>query len=171
MTIHNFDPTYKWLLKYLIEKGYLKESMNNSIVKLQKKEKKYWERTEKEKPKSEYFPSIEEQHIFTFRGVKMFAYQSQAEESVEIGWGKKQFKEEHITIYCKSGQTDLIRDLIDEAVIHSMEQDKGLLGIYQVPKWWTEWQKVMTKQARSLESVVLDTDISETLIKDITTFQ
>ena len=33
------------------------------------------------------------------------------------------------------------------------------------------WVKVMTKKARTLDSVVLDTDISETLKKDITTFQ
>jgi hypothetical protein len=48
-----------------------------------------------------------------------------------------------------------------------MDQDKGLLGIYQVVGWSTFWVKVMTKKARSLDSVVLDTDIAETLTKDI----
>ena len=52
-----------------------------------------------------------------------------------------------------------------------MDVDKGLLGIYQVVGWCGMWVKVMTKQARTLDSVVLDTDISETLKKDITTFQ
>lgn len=33
------------------------------------------------------------------------------------------------------------------------------------------WIKVMTKKARSLDSVVLDTDIAETLTKDIKDFQ
>ena len=48
-----------------------------------------------------------------------------------------------------------------------MEQDKGLLGIYEMSGWMSMWVKVMTKKARTLESVVLDTDIADTLIKDI----
>lgn len=52
-----------------------------------------------------------------------------------------------------------------------MDQDKGLLGIYQVVGWLSMWVKVMTKKARTLDSVILDTDIAETLIKDITDFQ
>ena len=46
-----------------------------------------------------------------------------------------------------------------------MEQDKGLLGIYEMT--WSIWIKIMSKQARPLDSVVLDTDIAETLVKDI----
>ena len=41
-----------------------------------------------------------------------------------------------------------------------MDQDKGLLGIYQVLGWLAMWVKVMTKKARTLDSVVLDTDIA-----------
>jgi mitochondrial chaperone BCS1 len=74
-------------------------------------------------------------------------------------------------IMCYGGDTAFIRELVDEAVIHSMDQDKGLLGIYQVVGWLGAWVKTMTKKARSLDSVVLDTDISETLTKDILTFQ
>ena len=72
---------------------------------------------------------------------------------------------------CYGGSTELIRELIDEAVVYSMDQDKGLLGIYQVVGWCGMWVKVMTKKARSLDSVVLDTDIAETLTADISKFQ
>lgn len=64
----------------------------------------------------------------------------------------------------------MIQELIDEAVINSMDQDKGLLGIYEM-KWGEMWIKVMTKQARTLESVVLDTDIATTLVEDVKNFQ
>lgn len=50
-----------------------------------------------------------------------------------------------------------------------MDQDKGLLGIYQV-QWNSFWHKVMTKKARTVDSVVLDEDIAETLTKDIRQF-
>ena len=40
-------------------------------------------------------------------------------------------KEEWITIHCYgSNNTAIIKELIDEAVENSIEQDKGLLGIY-----------------------------------------
>lgn len=71
---------------------------------------------------------------------------------------------------CYGSDTALIQELIDEAVTFSMDQDKGLLGIYQTLSWITMWIKVMTKKARSLDSVVLDTDIAEELVKDITNF-
>lgn len=71
---------------------------------------------------------------------------------------------------CYGGSTQLIRELIDEAVVYSMDIDKGLLGIYQVAGWLSMWVKVMTKKARSLDSVVLDTDIAETLTADIRRF-
>ena len=70
---------------------------------------------------------------------------------------------------CYGGSTALFRELIDEAVVYSMDQDKGLLGIYQV-QWNSFWHKVMTKKARTVDSVVLDEDIAETLTKDIRQF-
>ena len=39
------------------------------------------------------------------------------------------------------GDVRLIRQLIDDAVVYSMDQDKGLLGIYQV-MWGEYWIKV-----------------------------
>lgn len=65
----------------------------------------------------------------------------------------------------------IIKTLIDEAVIASMENEQGLLGIYQVGGWSSMWVKVMTKKARTLDSVILDTDLSEQLITDIKEFQ
>lgn len=86
-----------------------------------------------------------------------------------VGWENKPETSETIVIMCYGGSTELIRELIDDAVVYSMDVDKGLLGIYQV-MWDTMWVKVMTKKARTIDSVVLDTDISETLAKDIKDF-
>ena len=65
---------------------------------------------------------------------------------------------------------NLIIDLIDCAVEYSMDQEKGLLGIYQVTGWLSTWCKVMTKKARPLDSVVLDADHCEQLVQDISQF-
>lgn len=50
-----------------------------------------------------------------------------------------------------------------------MDQEKGLLGIYEVK--WGLWIKANTKKARSLDSVVLDTSIAQTLVDDIKRYQ
>jgi cobaltochelatase CobS len=47
---------------------------------------------------------------------------------------------------CQGGGMNLIIDLIDCAVEYSMDQEKGLLGIYQVTGWLSTWCKVMTKK-------------------------
>jgi len=52
-----------------------------------------------------------------------------------------------------------------------MDTDKGLLGIYQTFGWLNMWVKVMTKKARTLDSVVLDSDIASQLETDIREFQ
>ena len=54
----------------------------------------------------------------------------------------------------------IIQELIEDAVQHNMDQDKGLLGIYEA-LWCNVWFKVMTKHARPLSSVVLDMNIAE----------
>lgn len=61
---------------------------------------------------------------------------------------------------CYGGSTEIIQQLIDDAVVFSMDLDKGLLGIYQTYGWLSMWVKVMTKKARTLDSVVLDSDIA-----------
>mmetsp|Transcript_39804 Transcript_39804/g.38353 ORF Transcript_39804/g.38353 Transcript_39804/m.38353 type:complete len:84 (-) Transcript_39804:86-337(-) len=52
-----------------------------------------------------------------------------------------------------------------------MEEDKGLLQIYEIPGWWDIWVKSMSKKARPLDSVLLDTNIMDTLVQDIRNFQ
>lgn len=168
VAIDNMDPTYKWVLQFLTEKGFLADQMQDAIVRKVQKKKNWWVPQAKEKPKVEYYPAPG-LHYFTFRGKKMWAVQNQGKINL-VGWENKPEVSESIVIMCYGGTMTHIQSLIDEAVIYSMDQDKGLLGIYQVLGWSCFWVKVMTKKARSLDSVVLDTDIAETLTKDIEDF-
>ena len=170
VVIDSLDPTHKWVLQYLTEKGYLADKMSDMIVKVKKPKKNYWfsNKGQKEKMKVEYFPAPGT-HYFTYQGKKMWAVQEEGKTQT-VGWNNKPETQSKIIIMAYGGNTQLIRTLIDEAVVFSMDQDKGLLGIYQV--MWSEfWLKVQTKKARTLDSVVLDTDIAETLTKDIKDFQ
>lgn len=163
------DPVYKWLLQFLTEKGYLADQMTDSVVRVVKKKKEWWQPKQKEKPKVEYYPAPG-LHYFRYKGRKMWAVQ-QAGKVDLVGWENKPLVQESIVIMCYGGSTALIQELIDEAVVFSLDTDKGLLGIYQVVGWLGAWAKTMTKKARSIDSVVLDQDIAETLTADIKAFQ
>lgn len=169
VTVESADPVYKWVLKYLIEKDYLAKNLTDAVVKMQVKKNQWWlpSGDSKEKPKVEYYPAPG-LHFFMYNKKKMWATQTKGDTKC-IGWENKPETQETIVIMCYGGSTVLIRELIDEAVVYSMDQDKGLLGIYQV-QWSSFWHKVMTKKARTVDSVVLDEDIAETLTKDIRQF-
>jgi len=59
----------------------------------------------------------------------MWAVQEQGKVNL-VGWNNKPETQEKIIIMCYGGSTSLIQELIDDAVVYSMDQDKGLLGIY-----------------------------------------
>ncbi len=74
VVVDNMDPTYKWVLQFLTEKGYLADQMSDMIVKVKKPKKSYWfsSSKSKEKMKVEYYPAPGT-HYFHFNGKKMWA--------------------------------------------------------------------------------------------------
>ncbi len=99
----------------------------------------------------------------------MWAFQNQGKTNC-VGWDNKPETEEQIIVICYGQDISLIKQLIDESVEFNMEQDRGLLSIYEVPGWWDIWIKSMTRKARPLDSVLLDSDIMEQLVNDIKNF-
>ncbi len=43
ITINNSDPTYKWLLNFLIKNNYLNQNMSECVVKTVKKKREWYE--------------------------------------------------------------------------------------------------------------------------------
>jgi hypothetical protein len=98
----------------------------------------------------------------------MWAIQNQ-QERMSVGWEMKPTMLEDIVIMFRGNNTDVIKELIDAAILNSMEAEQGLLAIYN-HRWGCYWDKVQLKKARSFESVVLDENISDELQKDIRQF-
>jgi chaperone BCS1 len=59
---------------------------------------------------------------------------------------------------------------VQEAIDFSIEKDSSLTNIYQVHRWGIGWEKCQQKRPRTIESVVLDSDISSMIINDINKF-
>jgi hypothetical protein len=76
--------------------------------------------------------------LFTYKG-KSFWIRKFKKDPITVGWENRPHTEESIKITCRGGGKDLILDLIDQAIDFSIEQDQGLLGIYQVDEDWGIW--------------------------------
>ncbi len=62
-----------------------------------------------------------------------------------------------------------MQNLINAAIEYQVREDLGMLNIYEIGGRGRilRWVKVMSKKARSIESVVLDGDIGERMVEDI----
>lgn len=144
------------MMTYLIEKDYLNKDMSSCIVRTAKNQKKHWwePKKAKEKTKAEFYPGATSTY-FTYKGLKFWAFLRQQKETT-TGWDNKPTIQESLYITCYGGSPEIIQQMIDEAVCYSMDQEKGLLGIFQAELWLSTWVKMTTKKARTLNSVVLD---------------
>jgi len=76
----------------------------------------WWKRAaqDNEKPEVEYLPGPGN-HIFSFRGKKMWAVQSEG-ETLLTGWEKKPTKQEQLSISTYGKSTEPLRALVEEAI-------------------------------------------------------
>lgn len=63
-----------------------------------------------------------------------------------------------------------MKDLIQDAIDLTQEKDTSLVNIYQVHRWGGIWEKCQQKKPRALNSVILDSNIADTVISDINRF-
>ena len=87
-----------------------------------------------------------------------------------VGWDKKPSKQEILTIFCYGKDTTILKELISEAIDFAQEKDSSLTNIYQVHRWGIGWEKCQSKRPRTLDSVVLDSNIADEIIKDVEKF-
>ena len=59
--------------------------------------------------------------------------------------------------------TTIIKEFIDASILHSMQKEWDKISIYELG-WCQLWFKTKAKKPRSLESVVLDTNLSENIM-------
>ena len=172
ITIASGEAVYKIVLDYLVFKEYLNFSMTHSKCQLKKKSFTWWwmrSKEETEKPQVEYIPSAGN-HFFIFKGKKIWASTSEG-ETLLTGYEKKPTKMEYLQITCSGQDTTPIKELIEEAIDHATEKDSSLVNIYQVHRWGGAWEKCQQKRPRAMESVILDSNITDTIIADIGHFQ
>lgn len=91
-------------------------------------------------------------------------------ETLMTGWERKPTKQEQLSIMCYGKDTRALKELINDAIEFAQEKDSNLIKIYQVHRWGDMWEECQQKKPRTLESVILDSNIAETVINDIKKF-
>jgi hypothetical protein len=65
--------------------------------------------------------------------------------------------------------TSILKEFVDAAIVHTMKKEHNKIAIYELG-WCELWFKKKAKKPRSIESVVLDSDLSYRLQEDIKKF-
>jgi len=165
LTIQSSDDVYKMTLNYLTQKGHLKGSMTQMKCQIKKKEYTWWfnrSKEESQKPQIEFLPGPGN-HFFHFHGKKMWAITYEG-ETLLTGWEKKPTKQETLSIMCYGQDTKPLRELVQEAIDFAQEKETDLVKIYQVHRWGDMWDECQQKKPRPINSVILDSNITETVI-------
>lgn len=88
-------------------------------------------------------------------------------ETLMTGWERKPQKQEQLVIWCYGKDTKPLRSLVSDALEFSQEKESNLLKIFQVHRWGDMWDECQQKQPRKVDSVILDSNIAETVIADM----
>ena len=95
---------------------------------------------------------------------KKAAKQESSEEADTPVVEKKPTKQETLSIMCYGQDTKPRRELVQEAIDFAQEKETDLVKIYQVHRWGDMWDECQQKKPRPINSVILDSNITETVI-------
>ena len=179
-TDNNFDSVLEYLTKQLKDQNKSCQSML-VITKVKKGGKTYKERladwygTGAKKADTFDLRPGDESNIssFTFGEKKkmIWVYRQRKAGNMQV-INNRPYLEECITFFVWGKDNSVILKFLDAALEASFLKDEDGLKIYVQcsSSWRGGWEKAVTKSPRALESVIMDVDIADELIKDAKLF-
>jgi hypothetical protein len=64
------------------------------------------------------------------------------------GWEKTPTDVDYIVLTTMGTDTTILKEFIDAAIIHNMDQDNDKIGIYELHRWGIGWTKAQSKRPR-----------------------
>ena len=171
--IENSDPMYEWLVDYLLEKGFSKHAASNLSVKTERKNKLGFLQTsvtdDVEKPDVNYRPDVGF-HSFLYEGVKINVFHYVG-KTITTGFDRTPTKMESLMLSCFGpSNISLLKSICNDAMEFALSKNKGETQVYALRPYGSNWEKVLSKKPRLLDSVILDSNIAEEVIEDIKNF-
>lgn len=110
-------------------------------------------------------------HSFQYEGIRIFI-NHKFRKNLKSGYDRKLLPLETLSIFCyKPKNISVLKSICQAAIDHNQNKSKNLTNIYCLHEWANRWVKVQSRFPRQLDSVILDTSISEDLIADIQKFR
>jgi len=177
ITIESSDMMFQWVLDYLLEKGYISKGMSNFTCKIQRASKSHyiWQKQDDinqdlDRPKISYTPGSG-YHSFVYKGLTIY-FTHEIIDRLTVGYDRKPLTVESIKLFAYGTKhVKTLKELCEEAMNKAMTLDKDKTSIYALGDFWTVWEKVQSKRQRPLDSVILDSNIAEEVMNDITNFK
>jgi len=171
------EDAYRWIIKWISQKTVAKLSSKLTVVvesKLSRNAmwKKMAGQSDPDAIVSKTPPKIVFQpgpglHILMYKGRLFFLWRSIIEGSSANNFTSL----EYLNIYILGRNRTIIEEFIGEAMEYCIAQDRGQTIIYtQDTTYGTGWARSISRPQRSLESVILDTNIGEQLVSDAQEF-
>ena len=170
ISIESSEPMFEWVMSYLSEKGLIGKSMNNLKLSISDEKKEWWmPDQELEKSKIKFTPGSG-YHSFIYEGVRVFVSHVEG-NPMTVGFERRPMKPQTIFLYAYgTRKIKILKKICEESYQHIINKDRENVNIYSKHEWWSSWTKIQSKPPRKIETVVLDSTISEEIKKDIEIF-
>ena len=124
-------------------------------------------------PRFVYRPSDEKGSFAFFRYANTKVCMSRvAGSTVTVGYDRKPLEMETLTLTVWGTSSDVLTDLLAEALDDAKEEQKDELNVWVLgDSWMGGWEKAISKKVRDSESVIMDGSISADIVADASQFQ
>lgn len=118
----------------------------------------------------DYRPANAQIRTFHYRGHRVLMSRNKG-EVLTIGWERSPKQMETLTLSVWGKNNDILKDFFQEALMYKVKEDsKGVQCLMQNSEWPYGWIKCQIIKPRMAETVILDGDKSEKLLRDVKNF-
>jgi chaperone BCS1 len=130
-----------------------------------------WLMGERRPPKMDYQPANNNDvHVVRYGGARILMNRSKG-ETVTVGSERTPMQLESLTLSSFGSRVEPIKALIDDALRSSYEEQLDEMSVFVLSDMWCSgWEKALSKKPRAIESVILDEDLADTLLRDARDF-
>jgi mitochondrial chaperone BCS1 len=179
VTIKKEDDNYDTVVAYITKK-YVVDSQS-FVAETYKQKRKTWKEWRNEfmtgkleKPRFAFRPSDVSGAIsfFKYNGHRIMMTRNKG-QTVMVGHDRKPLALEELTLTCWGKDSSVLSSILNEALDEQELEENDELSIWVRAEhsWIGGWEKALSKKPRAKESVILDHDLADTLIKDAEKFQ
>lgn len=167
------DDTYKYVNRYIKDKGFVQKSQGLIAYVKKEDEEEWWvsffkKKDPNEKPEICYNPQPGVRKI-NHKGKTIWLSHTEGKTMI-LGEERQPTTPKYIDIFCWGTDNNVIKDFIQTAIDHCLNKDSEAVDILELHPWGLGWLTAQSKKPRPIDSVVLDENLTDQVVEDMTKF-